>query len=145
VLIGAGLGMTMLTLLIAVQEAVERTKLGVATSLNQFSRAIGGAFGVAVMGAFLTTALAAQLNTFAQNGNAKMTTEQAAQFASNPNALIDPQEKSKIEPETLEILQEAMANSIHNVFQVGAVVSGLALLVALFLPGQFQKTENVDG
>ena len=65
VLIGAGLGMTMLTLLIAVQEAVERTKLGVATSLNQFSRAIGGAFGVAVMGAFLTTALAAQLNTFA--------------------------------------------------------------------------------
>ena len=121
VLIGAGLGMTMLTLLIAVQQAVERTKLGVATSLNQFSRAIGGAFGVAVMGAFLTTALAAQLNNFAQSGNAKFTTEQAAQFASNPNALIDPQEKSKIAPETLDVLQEAMANSIHSVFQVGAV------------------------
>jgi hypothetical protein len=54
VLIGAGLGLTMLTLLIAVQQAVERTKLGVATSLNQFSRAIGGAFGVAIMGAVLT-------------------------------------------------------------------------------------------
>src|SRR6185503_10911066 len=53
VLVGAGLGMTMLTLLIAVQQAVDRTKLGVATSLNQFSRAIGGAFGVAIMGAFL--------------------------------------------------------------------------------------------
>ena len=66
VMIGAGLGLTMLTLLIAVQQAVERTKLGVATSLNQFSRAIGGAFGVAIMGAFLTVGFAAQLNNSAR-------------------------------------------------------------------------------
>jgi EmrB/QacA subfamily drug resistance transporter len=42
VIIGIGLGSSMLTLLIAVQQAVERSKLGVATSLNQFSRSIGG-------------------------------------------------------------------------------------------------------
>ncbi len=136
VLIGAGLGMTMLTLLIAVQQAVERTKLGVATSLNQFSRAIGGAFGVAIMGAFLTTALAAQLNNFAIAGNPNLSKEQAAEFASNPNALIDPEAKNKIAPETLDILQQAMANSVQRVFQVGAFVSAMALLIALFLPGQ---------
>lgn len=143
VLIGAGLGMTMLTLLIAVQQAVEKTRLGVATSLNQFSRAIGGAFGVAVMGAFLTTALAANLNKVAQSGNPNITTAQAAEFSSNPNALIDPAEKSKIAPETLEILQQAMAVSIHSVFQVGAVVSALALLVAFFLPRQRKKIKDV--
>lgn len=143
VLIGAGLGMTMLTLLIAVQQAVEKTRLGVATSLNQFSRAIGGAFGVAVMGAFLTTALAANLNKVAQSGNPNITTAQAAEFASNPNALIDPAEKSKIAPETLEILQQSMAVSIHSVFQVGAVVSALALLVALFLPRQRKNIKAV--
>ncbi len=143
-LIGAGLGMTMLTLLIAVQQAVERTKLGIATSLNQFSRAIGGAFGVAIMGAFLTTALAAQLNTFATSGSTNLTTEQAAEFASNPNALIDPEAKSKIAPEILDVLQQAMANSIHSVFRVGAVVSGMALLVALFLPGDLNE-ETVEG
>ncbi|MGB8510741.1 MAG: MDR family MFS transporter, partial [Pyrinomonadaceae bacterium] len=54
VLIGAGLGLTMLTLLIAVQQAVPRAQLGVATSLNQFARSIGGAVGVAVMGAVLS-------------------------------------------------------------------------------------------
>lgn len=143
VLIGAGLGMTMLTLLIAVQQAVEKTRLGVATSLNQFSRAIGGAFGVAIMGAFLTTALAANLNKVAQTGNANLTTEQAAVFASNPNALIDPTEKSKIPAETLEILQQAMAISVHSVFQVGAVVAALALLVALFLPRQQKNIKEV--
>ena len=136
VLIGAGLGMTMLTLLIAVQQAVERSKLGVATSLNQFSRAIGGAFGVAIMGAFLTAGLASQLNTFAKSGTVNLTTEQAAAFAANPNALIDPTAKAGIAPETLEVLQESMAISIHRVFIVGAIISLLALFVVFFLPGQ---------
>ena len=65
VIIGMGLGFTMLTLLIAVQQAVERRQLGVATSLNQFSRAIGGAFGVAVMGVALTIGLGYQLHKMA--------------------------------------------------------------------------------
>jgi MFS family permease len=134
VLIGAGLGLTMLTLLIAVQQAVDRSKLGVVTSLNQFSRAIGGAFGVAIMGAFLTAGLATHLNNAAKSGNAHITIEQAAAFAENPNALIDPQEKSALTPETLDILQQAMASSIHRVFWIGAVLSALALLVAFLLP-----------
>ncbi|MGI8640094.1 MAG: MDR family MFS transporter [Pyrinomonadaceae bacterium] len=141
VLIGAGLGLTMLTLLIAVQQAVERTKLGVATSLNQFSRAIGGAFGVAIMGAFLTAGLATQLNQAAQSGNNSLTVEQAAAFAANPNALIDPPAKAGLSPETLDVLQQAMAVSVHKVFWVGAILSALALLVALFLPKQNNESE----
>jgi len=139
-LIGAGLGLTMLTLLIAVQQAVERTKLGVATSLNQFSRAIGGAFGVALMGAVLTAGLATELNKAAQNGG-NLTVEQAAEFASNPNALIDPASKATLPGGILEILQQAMANSIHRVFWVGAGFSALALLVIFLLPKQSEETQ----
>jgi EmrB/QacA subfamily drug resistance transporter len=134
VLIGMGLGLTMLTLLIAVQQAVDRTKLGVVTSLNQFSRAIGGAFGVAVMGVVLTAGLASELNKVAQNGSSFLSPQQAAEFASNPNALIEPQAKSQIPTETLEILQDSMATSIHRVFWLAAVLSGLAFLVSLLLP-----------
>jgi EmrB/QacA subfamily drug resistance transporter len=142
VLIGAGLGLTMLTLLIAVQQAVERTKLGVATSLNQFSRAIGGAFGVAIMGAFLTTGLASELKNVAQSGNTSLTVERAAEFAANPNALIDPQAKANLPGETLEILQTAMAASVNRVFWLGAGFSTLALLVAFLLPRQNNKSES---
>jgi EmrB/QacA subfamily drug resistance transporter len=143
VLIGAGLGLTMLTLLIAVQQAVERSKLGIATSLNQFSRAIGGAFGVAIMGAFLTAGLAAHLNAAAQNGNAYLSVEQARTFAENPNALVDPTAKAQISPATLDVLQQAMANSIHRVFWVGAILSVLALAVTFLLPVQ-RKKKDVD-
>ncbi len=147
VLIGAGLGLTMLTLLIAVQQAVERAKLGTATSLNQFSRAIGGAFGVAIMGAVLTAGLAAQLNKAANSGNTNLTVEQAAAFAENPNALIDPQAKASLSGETLEILQSSMAISIHKVFWVGAILSLFALLVVFLLPRQMNddsETHTTD-
>jgi EmrB/QacA subfamily drug resistance transporter len=142
VLIGAGLGLTMLTLLIAVQQAVERSKLGIATSLNQFTRAIGGAFGVAVMGAFLTAGLAANLDAAANSGNPNLNAEQAKIFAENPNALVDPTSRAQISPATLDVLQQAMANSIHRVFWVGAILSLLALAVAFFLPGQRKKEEE---
>ncbi len=146
VLIGAGLGLTMLTLLIAVQQAVERTKLGVVTSLNQFSRAIGGALGVAVMGAVLTAGLAAQLNAVAHNGSGDLSVEQAAELSANPNALIDPQARSGLSAETFEILQEAMATSIHRVFWVGALLSAMALLVAFLLPKQhISEIHRTDG
>lgn len=149
ILIGAGLGLTMLTLLIAVQQAVERSKLGVVTSLNQFSRAIGGAFGVAIMGAFLTVGLATQLNLAAQSGSADLTIEQARAFAENPNALVDQTAQAGIKPETLEILREAMAISVHRVFWVGAILSAMAFFVSLMLPGEnkesIHKTDSSAG
>lgn len=140
-LIGAGLGLTMLTLLIAVQQAVEKTKLGVATSLNQFSRAIGGAIGVAVMGAVLTAGLATHLNEAAQKAENNLTVAQAAEFASNPNALIDPEAQAKLPNGILTILQEAMAASIHKVFWTGAGFSALAFLVVFLLPKHEDKSE----
>ena len=48
---GIGMGLSMVPMLIAVQSAVPRSDLGVATSLTQFFRSVGGAVGVAVMGA----------------------------------------------------------------------------------------------
>jgi EmrB/QacA subfamily drug resistance transporter len=51
---GAGMGLTMVPMLIAVQSAVAERELGSATSLTQFFRTIGGAVGVSVMGAVMT-------------------------------------------------------------------------------------------
>ena len=56
-LAGIGMGLTMVPMLIAVQSAVARTELGVATSLTQFFRAVGGAVGLSVMGAVMAQRL----------------------------------------------------------------------------------------
>ena len=56
-LIGSGMGLSMLSLLLAVQHGVPRPHLGLATSLNSFSRSIGAAVGIAAMGALMTRQL----------------------------------------------------------------------------------------
>lgn len=139
VLIGAGLGLTMLTLLIAVQQAVSREQLGIATSLNQFSRSIGGAFGVAVMGAVLTAGLASRLAEVAQGPASPLTTERAAELAANPNALIDTRASAELSPAALDALRGALADSIHTVFWTGTLLAALALLVSFLLPREGER------
>ncbi|HEV8641134.1 MAG TPA: MDR family MFS transporter [Methylomirabilota bacterium] len=60
-LAGVGMGLSMVPMLIAVQSSVPRTDLGIATSMTQFFRAVGGALGLSVMGAVMTRRLAAGL------------------------------------------------------------------------------------
>ncbi|MGQ0744084.1 MAG: MFS transporter [Acidimicrobiales bacterium] len=54
VLMGIGLGMSMQTLVLAVQNEVDQRELGVATSSVSFFRAMGGSVGVALFGASST-------------------------------------------------------------------------------------------
>ncbi|HEX8140596.1 MAG TPA: MDR family MFS transporter [Pyrinomonadaceae bacterium] len=134
VMIGAGLGLTMLTLLIAVQQAVPRSQLGIATSLTQFSRSIGGAVGVAVMGAVLSAGLSAHLMAVAGQGEGALTSERAHSLAANPNALIEPAARAALPPAVLTVLEDSLASAIHNVFWVGTALAALALLVSFWLP-----------
>ena len=65
VVVGAGIGLVMQVLVVAVQNAVPQRQLGTATSSSTFFRSIGGAFGVAVFGAIFINRLAVNLpNTF---------------------------------------------------------------------------------
>jgi EmrB/QacA subfamily drug resistance transporter len=134
IIIGTGLGLTMLTLLIAVQHAVPKSQLGIATSLNQFFRSIGGAMGVALLGAVLSANLATNLHRAAMVPNAPLTSEDADRLSENPSALVTPEARAAIRPEVLSTLQEAMAKSIRSVFGASAVMCVLGLIVAFFMP-----------
>jgi EmrB/QacA subfamily drug resistance transporter len=140
VMVGAGLGLTMLTLLIAVQQAVSRAQLGIATSLNQFSRSIGGAVGVAVMGTVLSAGLTSYLSDFAGRNPGSLSPQRAAELAANPNALIEPAARSTLPPAALDALQGALTSAIHNVFWVATVVAALALLATFALPRAGEAT-----
>jgi EmrB/QacA subfamily drug resistance transporter len=111
---GAGLGLVMLTLLIASQHSVPREQLGITTSLNQFSRSIGGTVGVAILGAFLTAGL--------------------AQFSANPNALVNAEARAHLQQAEVVALQGALEGSLRTIFMVCAIVVGIALAAAVTLP-----------
>ena len=58
IVLGIGIGLTMQTLVLAVQNAVDRSELGVATSSVSFFRSMGGSVGVALFGALFNNLLA---------------------------------------------------------------------------------------
>jgi EmrB/QacA subfamily drug resistance transporter len=55
VLMGLGMGLTMSPMSTAAMNSVDRSKAGVASGVLSMSRMVGGTFGVAVMGALVTT------------------------------------------------------------------------------------------
>jgi EmrB/QacA subfamily drug resistance transporter len=65
---GLGIGMQFPTGLVATQNAVLRSQVGIATALTSFSRLLGGAIGVAVMTAVLIAFLRGALSDFRIGG-----------------------------------------------------------------------------
>ena len=69
---GAGLGLTMQVLVLAVQNTSERRDLGIATSSSTFFRSMGGAVGVALFGAILTSRLTSAIPELLAERGARM-------------------------------------------------------------------------
>ena len=134
-IIGSGLGLTVMTLLLAKQQSVGRTQLGLVISLNQFSRSIGGAMGVAVMGVVLSSSLTSLLLGMAGQVEG-LTSERAAQLAAHPNALLDATARAELSVPVVGALQTALAGALDNVFWLCAAFSVLGLITVFKLPAQ---------
>jgi EmrB/QacA subfamily drug resistance transporter len=119
-LMGTGLGLAMLSLLLAVQHSVDRRDLGVATSLNTFSRTMGGAVGVAMMGAIVAAGMG-----------------KSARF--DPAAL-EGLGLAGLNPE----MRRRLIVSLQRAFASGAVAAGLALVVSFWIPS-FGPESRVPG
>ncbi|MEY4087328.1 MAG: hypothetical protein RIU70_438, partial [Actinomycetota bacterium] len=134
IMVGAGLGLSMQTIVIALQNAVDFKDMGVATSSNTFFRSLGSVFGTAIFGTILTNRVGHYL---AQNF--------AELAAKNPGAVanFDPAQLAGVQNNTavLKTLPaeikvtalNAFVDSFHVVFLVAAPVVAVGFFVALFL------------
>jgi hypothetical protein len=129
---GIGMGLVMFALLITVQNSVNRGQLGIATSLNQFSRSIGQTVGVAVMGTVMTISLASHVAEIQKESG--LPEADVARVVHNPSALVDPIARAAQKPELLKAMSGAMAGALHNVFLTGGAFAALALLSGFWLP-----------
>jgi EmrB/QacA subfamily drug resistance transporter len=131
-LVGAGTGLVVLALLITMQNSVGRDKLGIVTSLNQFSRSIGGAIGVAVMGAVMTVSLNSQIGEVQSMSG--LPGEVIESIAHNPSALIEPAARAQLPEAVLAPMSSALGRALHNSFMVAGVFAAFALVAGFWLP-----------
>ncbi|MFB6172906.1 MAG: MDR family MFS transporter [Haloarculaceae archaeon] len=134
VVTGLGLGFIMPTLTIAVQNIVDRSDLGAATTSVTFSRSLGSAVGTAVLGALLTSQLTARLADLGGAGGSPMAS----------GGSIDPDVIASLPPQVHDVVVTALANSLDAVFFVSTVMLAVAFLIAITLPGEsLDETVNV--
>ena len=148
VLTGLGLGITMPLFLIAVQNAVPHSVMGIATSTNTFFRTVGGALGLAVVGSIMNKTFLTSFNdSLSPQISAVIPKEQLATLAENPQALVNPDalvqlqavfegmgEQGQILFNSLLItLREALSSAIGQVFLVSFFVVLIALVLIIFL------------
>ena len=119
--LGLGLGLVMQVLVLAVQNAVPYSELGVATSGATLFRSIGGSFGASVLGAIFAAQLTHNL--------AQAFPAQAGSGAGH----FDPSSLAQLPPAVHDAYVQAFTDSLNVVFLVAAVIGVAAFALTWFI------------
>jgi EmrB/QacA subfamily drug resistance transporter len=123
--LGAGMGLCMQNLVLAVQNSVETREMGVATSAVSFFRSTGGAFGTAIFGAILNNRLAHWVHV--------LVPASASTHISGDNLTASPAAVHKLPTPILTGVEEAFVHALHAVFVVGTPIAAIGIVLALMI------------
>lgn len=147
--LGAGLGLAFTPLVLSAQNAVPYTMMGVTTSLNQFSRSVGGTIGVAIMGSLLTRRLESELATGLPADVQQRAPAPLLEALKNPRLLLDHNALARLKTEgftpvfgadadrlfsdAVASMKGALATSITEVFLIATLLMAAGLVISFFL------------
>ncbi len=123
--LGIGIGAVLQVLVISVQNSVDHSDLGVATSGVTFFRSIGGSFGVAVFGAVFANALTGKLTAQLSGGSPSGGISEAQ---ANPRAV------AQLPPALHNLVTHIYSDSIHVVFLAAVPIALVAFALSWLLP-----------
>ncbi|MDX1873180.1 MDR family MFS transporter [Mycolicibacterium sp. 120266] len=119
--LGVGIGLSMQVLILVVQNTVDFTDLGVATSGVTFFRTIGSSFGAAIFGSMFANFLDARLPAA------------MARSGAPPEAATAPQVLHHLSHDIAAPIIDAYADSLSRVFLYAAPFALVGFVLALFL------------
>jgi EmrB/QacA subfamily drug resistance transporter len=123
--VGFGLGLVMQVLVVAVQNAVPHSQLGTATATATFFRTIGGAFGVAILGAVFNTGLLSNLRKAAGPAVLKA--------IGGNNIFLNPAQIHTLPPSERNLIVTAFSHTLQTVFIVAIPFAVVSFIVCFFL------------
>jgi len=134
IMVGAGLGLSMQTIVIALQNSVDFQDMGIATSSNTFFRSLGGAFGTAIFGTIFSNRVAYYLQ---DNIAALQSTDPQSLKEFDPAQLevitTNTSVISTLPPVIRDTVLHSFAQTFHVVFLAAAPVTFIGFVLAFFL------------
>jgi EmrB/QacA subfamily drug resistance transporter len=125
VLVGAGVGMSMQNLVLAIQNTVPLRELGAASGAVTFFRSLGGTVGVSVLGAVLAGQVATGIAQGLTKAGIPASTAAASGSTLNIQALPEP---IKV------IVRAAYGDATGHIFLISAAIAAVGIVATLFLP-----------
>jgi EmrB/QacA subfamily drug resistance transporter len=123
--LGAGVGMLMQNLVLAVQNTLDVREIGAGTAAVAFFRTLGGAIGVSVLGAVLSH----RVQDLLIKGLAGIGINPAA-LGGSTTSLPD---LATLPTPVRDVVEKAFGDGVSELFLIGAPLALLALLAVLFL------------
>ena len=132
-----GMGMTMPPCTALIMSSLPLGKAGVGSAVNDTTRELGGALGVAVLGSVLASVYASKLDPF--------TAKLPSQVASAAKASLGAAISFKDVPGLAEAAKQAFIDGLGIATLIGAGVAALgALLAYRFLPAAHHLADQID-
>ena len=132
IVVGLGLGVTFPLYLTAVQVALPRKFLGVASSQIQFWRNLGGTVGSSVLGAVLANRLPDYLKT--RFTDLHLPTQAIGQLPSGgANAIFQPGALSHLPGPIVSAIRYALSDTLHDIYLFAGAVLVVALISTVFM------------
>jgi hypothetical protein len=134
-LVGVGMGFVSLATVLVVQNSLEASDLGVATSSHQFSRNLGSTVGIGICGGVFTTGFSNKLEAMVANSPVGNLPESlASQILSNSDSVLQPEVRAQFPPDTLPLLYQSVAHGTLLVFWATFVAAITCMMCCLLLP-----------
>jgi len=133
VVVGLGIGTTFPLYLTAVQTALPRKYLGVASSQIQFWRNLGGTVGSAILGAVLANRLPSYLTTRVTDLNLPAQVVASLPKGGSANSILDPTLLAKLPPPFVGAIRLALSDTLHDIYVFAGAILVVALISTLFM------------
>ena len=121
-IVGTGMGPTSISFILAIQHAVTWGQRGVATGAATFTRTIGGAVGVGLLGAALAWGLGLRLGVA---GAGKI----------DVSAALRPETHALLKAGDLTLVQTNLAMTLRDVYLLITLFAVISFICAFWLPG----------
>jgi hypothetical protein len=133
IVVGLGIGTTFPLYLTAVQTALPRQYLGVASSQIQFWRNLGGTVGSAILGAVLANRLPDYLKTQVAALHLPPQALNSLPKGGSANSILDPALLAKLPAAFVHAIRLALSNSLHDIYLFAGAILVLALVSTVFM------------
>ena len=133
IVVGTGLGVTFPLYLTAVQTALPRQFMGVASSQIQFWRNLGGTVGSAILGAVLANRLPDYLTTRVAALHLPPSVLGSLPKGGSANSILDPALLAKLPPAFVTAIRYALSDTLHDIYLFAGLVLIAALISTVFM------------